>query len=481
MKRDAELSRRQFVGTLATVGGVPVAAQRRPPSRRPNILFIIVDQWSATCFGEINKALRTPAVDSIAAAGVRFSNAYCTYPLCSPSRASMFTGRMPHETGVVLNVPENSRVVPDSMPVLGELFAEAGYETGYFGKEHTGGAAYRGFQSLGSIQFPTAGYLADGSVLDSVFIRDAIEFIQKRRDRPFLAVVSLINPHDICYTLSFAGIPQKSIVDACEAFRPRPGAYRKFLRGQEFPPLPPNFPAAPPPRMGTIGPLQQPWAEQDWRLYLATYYLLIENTDWLIGRVLEALRRAGLGNDTLILFTADHGDQMAAHQLVGKGVFYEEATKVPFLMAWKGVIEARHTSPSELVSGVDVLPTLCDYAGVRIPKGVTGRSVRPLVERRNAPWRRHLVSATYDGRMLVADSKKYVAYGPDKPAEFLFDLGNDPGETRDLAQDAGSKAALEAGRGMLASWMKETGGAFPTVPAEEMRKRLRGRIPPQQR
>ena len=93
-------------------------------------------------------------------------------------------------------------IVPTTMPTLGELFDGAGYDTGYFGKEHTGGAAYRGFDEFGSLRFPGAGYLAEGSVLDSVFARDAIEFIRQPRNRPFFATVSLVNPHDICYTTS---------------------------------------------------------------------------------------------------------------------------------------------------------------------------------------------------------------------------------------------------------------------------------------
>lgn len=473
----ANLTRREFVGSLGALSAARLKAEAQVVRRRPNVLVIIVDQWSGAApdLAGRGQILQTPAARALGASGVRFENAYCTYPLCSPSRASLFTGRMPHETGVIFNVETGGNTVPESMPTMGSLFAEAGYATGYFGKEHIGGAGYRGFHARGSIQFPGAGYLASGSVLDAVFVRDAIEFIQSRRRRPFLAVVSLINPHDIGYTLPNAPIPNKSMVDICGAFDLQAG---KYLRGQDFPPLPPNFdpPALPlmcHPLLRRLHSVQQSWTEREWRLYLATYYLLVENTDWLIGRLLQALEGAELEKDTLILFTADHGDQMTAHHLVGKGTFYEEAARVPFVVSWEGVINPGQVNDGNLVSGVDVLPTLCDYAGVEIPRGLAGQSLRPLLERGRAPWRSYLVSEIFDGRMVRTESHKYVLHQRDQSAEFLFDLRSDPGETRNLAEDRGSQATLEANRELLAAWMKETGGTFErTRPTEQMRRFL---------
>lgn len=485
MKSDSgKVTRREFVGSTGVLGAAGLAAER-PATGRPNVLLIVVDQWSAAVSGlvGVKNVLRTPAFDSLAAGGIRFSNAYCSYPLCSPSRASLFTGRMPHETGVVFNIDDERDVVPADMPTLGSVFGGAGYAAGYFGKDHTGGMAYRGFQEHGSIKFPGAGYLASGSVLDSVFVRDAIKFIQARGNAPFLAVVSLINPHDIGYTLPDAPIPGKSMVDVSGAFESPP---EKYLRGQDFPPLPANFnPEAEPlmchPLLHRLHSIQQGWTERQWRLYLATYCLLVENTDWLLGRLLRGLRDSGLEDNTLIVFTSDHGDMMTAHHLVGKGVFYEEASRVPFVLRWPGIIKPGQSDTRALISGVDLLPTLCDYAGLPAPKALAGRSLRPLIGHPGASWREYLVAEIFDGRMLRSESHKYVLHQRKEVAEFLFDLRKDPGETRNLVQDAGSRGILQRSRALLAEWMKETGGSFDsTRPSEEIRRFLdtEGATPP---
>jgi len=447
-------TRRQFVGSLGALGAASAQPQDRAAPRRPNVLFIISDQWSplASDLAGTNRMLHTPAGDSLAASGARFANAYCTFPLCSPSRVSLFSGRMPHETGVSNNVGGSVNLPPHS-PALGELFAGAGYATGYFGKEHTGGVAYRGIQEFGNILFKGAGNIASGVALDTVFTRDAIEFIRKPRRNPFFAVVSLINPHDIGTQPTRALVPGKCIADICSAFDYQPG---KYMHGYESPPLVPNFNAV---SVSACPPSaeQKDWSEREWRRFLATYYLLMENTDWMIARLLATLREAGLEDSTLILFTADHGEQMGAHRRTGKMVFFQECTRVPFAISWKGVIRPGQVDDRSLISGIDVLPTLCDYAGIRIPEALPGRSIRPLLEKENTPWREFLVAEISENRMLRSSRHKYMLYGREQPLEFLFDLENDPGETRSLAKDAGARPALERSREMLASWMKATG------------------------
>jgi arylsulfatase A-like enzyme len=448
-------TRRQFAAGLGA-GGLAPGIARSGGARHPNVLLVISDQWSALASepGQ-GHVLRTPATDRLAAQGASFGSSYCTYPLCSPSRSSLITGRMPHQTRVIANVGPNSSAVPAAIPTLGEVFSRAGYDTGYFGKEHVGGAGYRGFKDLGSVQYPRGGYIADGSVLDPVFVRDATAFIQAPRSNPFLAVLSLINPHDICYQPPHATIPAASIVEVCTALWPG-----KYLRGRDLPPPRPNLRAAAPQSAPRTPRAQDAWGDREWSLYLGNYYLLIENTDWLIGLILDALRAAGLEKDTLVLFTSDHGDQMGAHQLVGKGVFYEEAARVPFVTSWPGVVKPGVVNNRHLVSGTDVLPTLCDYAGLPLPEGIPGRSVRPLIEDRPVSWRDYVVGETTDGRMLRTGPHKYFTYRRPGDPEFLFDLARDPGETVNLAGDAQSRPVLERCRRLLARWMEDSGGGF---------------------
>lgn len=448
-------TRRQFVGGC----GAAAAASARTTavrSRPPNVLFIISDQWSplAADLAGTNRMLRTPAADSIAAGGARFGNAYCSFPLCTPSRVSLFTGRMPHETGVMSNVQPGRDILLHT-PALGELFAQAGYATGYFGKEHTGGVAHRGFQEFGNIVFKGAGHLASGSVLDGIFTRDAIEFMRKPRRDPFFAVASLINPHDIGIQPG-ALLRGKNIADFCAAFQYQPN---KCLHGHEFPPLVPNCRdlsvSACPPSSDL-----KAWSEQEWRRFLATYYLLIENTDWMIASLLATLREARLEDNTLVLFTADHGEQMGAHLLAGKHVFFEESCRVPFAISWKGVIKPGQVDNKNPISGIDVLPTLCDYAGIRVPEGLPGCSVRPLLESKNAPWRKYLVAEINEineNRMVRTGRYKYMHYPRRESTEFFFDLQNDFGESRNIAGDPQARAALEESRNLLAEWRKTAG------------------------
>lgn len=441
-------TRREFGRTLVSGTAAPPLLWART-NPRPNVVLILADQWSALA------APRTPAIAELASVGASFRESYCTYPLCSPSRASIFTGRMPHQTGVMANARPDSKPIPASVTTLGEVFSGAGYDTGYFGKEHIGAAGFRGFKNLGSIQYPRGGYIADGSVLDPVFVRDAVAFIRAGRDRPFLCVASLINPHDICYQAAHATIPVASIVDVCTGLW---GG--KYLNDGPLPPPRPNWQAMAPESIARVPRIQQSWGEKEWRIYLGTYFLLIENTDWLIGHLLEALRVAGIERQTIVLFTSDHGDQMGAHQLVGKGVFFEESMRVPFLLSWPGVIKPQRAIGTELVSGVDVLPTLCDYAGIAPPTGIPGRSVRPLLDGNHRSWRQYAAAETADGRMLRMSRYKYMSYRRPGNPEFLFDLERDPGETVNLAADPGARPTLEQARQLLARWMEESGGGF---------------------
>ena len=253
----------------------------------------------------------------------------------------------------------------------------------------------------------------DGHVADR-----AIEFLRRAHTRPFCLGVSLCNPHDICHW----------IVDAPE-------------RGSgDLPPLPENFEVDPrEPEFiqqcrqrtyyGQEGTRTRDWDERQWRSYLAAYYRFTEDVDVQVGRILDTLQECGLEEETLVLFTSDHGEGMAAHRWVVKLMLYEEPTRVPFIVRWPGVVPAGAVDDERLVSGVDVLPTLCDYAGVEYPE-VTGISLKPLIEDPQAPGRPFLVAELHpdtehlemQGRMLRDERYKYIAFsrGRDPVAALRF-------------------------------------------------------------
>jgi arylsulfatase A-like enzyme len=279
----------------------------------------------------------------------------------------------------------------------------------------------------------------------------------KRRDRPFFAVTSFINPHDICFAHRARVNGKSRVIDLYNE--------AKALSESELPPLPENFPitegepafladnlsttAVTPP-----GIMRRDYTERDWRIYRWVYRRLTERVDREISVMLEGLKKAGLEENTLIVFTSDHGDMDAAHRLASKNRFYEESVGVPLLMTYRGVIPAGKVDAEHLVStGLDILPTLCDYAGIHAPAHLLGRSLRPPAEGRAvSDWRTYVASEIGTRRMIRSRRHKYCSYGDADTTEMLFDLEADPGEMKNLASEAGHRETLLRHRELLERW-----------------------------
>ncbi len=462
--------------TAAIFGGMLMLTSISPalpaaPARRPNVLLIITDQQRAdmlSCAG--NRYVKTPAVDSLAASGVRFGMAYCANPVCSPSRFSMMTGVMPSRIGMDRNMnipasPAGDRLLECA---LGRVFRAAGYQTVYGGKTHLPMRDIRayGFDDLTRNE-------REG------LAETCTRFLARPHDRPFLLVASFINPHDICYMAINAaargmGGPPAVRAGAAEAealseaMQWPPGVSREEFFSRLCPPLPANheIPEDEPPavRQGDWRSFRQyvekHWTADDWRLHRWTYARLVERADRQIGQVLAALRSAGLEDKTLVVFTSDHGDMDASHKLEHKSMPYEEAMHVPLVVSWKGVTPAGRLDTRHLVStGLDLIPTLCDFAGVPIPKSLKGRSVKPLAIGKDAPrpWRDDLVIENESSIILRGRRFKYAAYDRGQPRELLLDLQNDPGEMRNLATDPKYRDVLVEQRARLQEWYRQHG------------------------
>ena len=175
-----------------------------------------------------------------------------------------------------------------------------------------------------------------------------------------------------------------------------------------------------------------------------------------IGRILDAVRDAGLEETTLILFTSDHGNMDASHRLASKGLFYEESVRVPFLMKYKGVIPPGQVDDQHLVaSGLDILPTLCDYAGADAPGTLLGRSLRAIAEGQSVDdWRTFVVSENSWGRMIRSDRFKYCVYDSGTLRESLVDMTDDSGELVNLAVKQNYRDALLEHRRYLNQWIE---------------------------
>jgi len=199
-----------------------------------------------------------------------------------------------------------------------------------------------------------------------------------------------------------------------------------------------------------------------WRLHRWAYCRLTERVDREIGQVLQALRDSGLEDDTLVVFSSDHGDHDGAHRLEHKSTFYEEAARVPFIVSYQGVTKPGLVDGTHVVSsGLDLIPTLCDFAGIAVPPELPGRSVRALAEGCDpGPWRPFVVSETHYGRMVCSGRYKYCVYESGEQRESLVDLVADPGEMHNLAAAPEQAPVLQQHRDFFRRWLDQYGDPF---------------------
>lgn len=434
---------------------------------RPNILYVFTDQQSATmlsCTG--NAWLKTPAMDRLASSGVRFERAYCTNPVCLPSRFSMITGRMPSYAGIRSNEwQQETSGIPEAVfeHGLGKVFKENGYDAVYGGKVHLPGF------NPDKLGFDILTYDER-----DVLAQSCADFIRNRDgSKPYLLYVSLINPHDICFMAIQDGNDPMLGSGAEEAmkrfnltqeqidvFMTGPRQFNAVLQDGEgldatqLPPLPLNYqPQEDEPEAIGIMLDQRPFRRNArenyddlrWRLHRWVYCRLTELVDKQLQIILDAVEASGEADNTVIIFTSDHGDHDGSHKLEHKDAPYEEACRIPFIVAdprnsRPGIVEKSH-----LVSnGLDLIPTLCDYAGIRHPDtSLEGESVRSLAEGATPDtWRSVAKVESEFGRALVTKEYKYVLYFEGQSREQLYDLVNDPGETRNFANDPQKQAIL---------------------------------------
>ena len=467
----SKITRRQLIGTgaaglCALALGSPTRsyAQAAKQKKRPNVLIITTDQQRVDAMSAVgNKWVKTPNMDSLVANGVYFTNSYTPYPLCSPARAALHTSRMSHEIGV----DRNNLPVDPAIPLSGHIFREAGYDTGYAGKWHcpetypTSGIA--GYEVLNTTT--RTGKLAQA--VDEATMNAAIQFIGRKREKPFLAVVSFINPHDICLP---AGGDSPILDQVWNRYQPPAGA--------EIPPLPANFDKTEgAPEGFSRKALHDDWDENQWRRYIYAYYRMMEDVDRQVGQVLQSLRQTGQEDNTLIIFTSDHGEGLASHRWTGKMMYYEEEAAVPLIVSWKGVTPAGRIDREHLASALDVLPTICDYAGVKSQAVMRGQSLRPVIEKPQQAGHEYVVSEMAGGQarsfMVRTKRYKYMVFpgAAGQKLEMLFDMPADPGEMKNIAGQPALAKELERHRKMLAQWNKlAEEDKHPAKPAPKTQK-----------
>jgi arylsulfatase A-like enzyme len=448
-----------FLALLASTGA---NAQKLP--QKPNVLVIMTDQQSAESLSSNlgNKYLNTPNMDWLAEHGVSFTNAYCANPLCIPSRSSIFTGRYPYEMGIQGNY--NTKVDPVEFPSMGTIFRNAGYETGCIGKWHLPynekDSNIHGFLSMANIR-PVG--------VDSLLPGAAVKFLDSKHGNPFLLVVSFCNPHNICEWARGSKLPDGPIgtppsAEMCPPLRPNHLPSENETDIMQL--MRKSYQAS------RVFPVSG-FSDEKWRQYEWSYYRMIEKVDRQIGIILTKIRESGLDKNTVIVFLSDHGDCQGAHLWNQKTVFFEEAAKVPLIISYNGIKVKK--SECLVQTGIDLMPTLCDLAGIQPPKIMRGISLKQIITKNTCPKERKYVvsSDAFDqgeavngtipkpeGRMLRNDHFKYWIYNEGNQRETLYNLQNDPGEMINLAFDPKYKTELDNCRTQLIDWAKRNNDPF---------------------
>lgn len=427
---------------------------------KPNILLIFTDQQNVNMMSAAgNKYLQTPAMDKLAGEGVMFTQSYCTSPVCGPARSSIISGKMPHETGVEWNGDSMKEEIKNA----GEIFRDAGYQTVWAGKWHLPESypqrakskqkEIRGFDLL-PFRDPKIDNWMLGAETDPPLTKAVVNFLDTYdQDQPFFLTVSYHNPHDICFYARKDGwiTTEDSLLNiryyGFEYKLPDVvGIHPK--KYTDLPDLPENH------SVGQLEPefiqdkrdhhkeyglethlANQEFGELEWSGYLNAYLRLTEMVDVEIGKVMSALASNGFHENTIVVFTSDHGDGATSHKWAAKLSLYEESAKIPFIVSWKEHIPIGRIDEKHLVSQIDIVPTLCDYADIKNIPPFTGRSIRPIIEDPLAEWRDFLVVELADyqpdrsrkGRMVRTNSYKYNVYSSGANNEQFFDLIEDPG------------------------------------------------------
>jgi arylsulfatase A-like enzyme len=451
---------------------------------QPNILLICTDQQRYDALGcSGNPYLPTPAIDRLAAEGTRFDRCYTASPVCAPARASLLTGLLPHAHGLWAN----GVALPPTSPLLGRLLADAGYDCGLVGKLHLapclggreearlddgfrffewahdpmhGSPANRyhawlqeNFPELWQEQNATGGPVGVNVPTEahySHWVADqTIRYLREERDqtKPYFFVANFFDPHH-----PFAA----------------PDEYVKKFRAQVPEPIGPSRPTPDRP------PIQQESSrasynghERGFQSYsteeiqdvIANYYAMVALIDDEVGRILRVLEDAGLADDTLVIFTSDHGEMLGDHAQLLKGpLFYEGAVRVPLVMRWPGHIPAG-TTRDDLVQLHDLFATFLGVGGVTPPAHTHSTDLLPIARGESA-GRSHVITEyrnsghPYDppvhATMLRDERYKVVVHhGPPATeragAGELYDLDNDPDELKNLWADpshAGTRARL---------------------------------------
>lgn len=454
------MSRLAFALAVLPLATATLDAADRSPAGRLNVLFIAVDDMNCDlgCYG--HDLVKSPNIDRLAARGVRFDEAYCQFPLCSPSRSSLMTGRRPDSIRIY-DLKTHFRDTTPGVVTLPQLFRKNGYFVGRVGKiYHYGNPGDIGTpglddpaswqvainpagrdkaqeplitnftpkRGLGSALCLMAADGTDEEQTDGLVATAAVSLLEQHRNEPFFIAAGFYRPH--CpyvapkryfelYPLDKVTVPTVSPADVADV--PKPALQST-----------------------------QPWpwfgvGRDEARKSKQAYYATISFVDAQVGRLLDALERLGLAENTVVVFWSDHGYFLGEKGLWMKQSVFERSARVPLLFAGPGV-KAGGTSPRP-VELLDLYPTLADLCGLSAPERLEGTSLRPLLENPQAPWDRPAYTQVHRGNLRGYSVRtgrwRYTEWGDDGAAGVeLYDHESDAEENKNLAKDTGHAATV---------------------------------------
>ncbi len=489
------LSRRSFLArsaaSLAGLSLAPSALMAKPapqekekpkmeksiPGKNPNLVFVFADQLRTMSQGYAgDKKAYTPNIDRLAGESVDFRNAVSGYPMCAPMRASLFTGKYPSSTGMVIN---ELRVMPDP-DAFGHVLENHGYHTGYIGKWHLFGKNHslpQQFCPPGPYRLGFDGEWAafnfNHHYYKGFYFRDkfekididgfepheqtnmAIDFMKKsgEADKPFALFLSFGVPHDPWHW------------DNC------PETFNQLFRETPFP-NPPNYQDGQARYWNKN--FDEKWFITKWKPHLEqfrqVYHAQVASLDWNIGRLVKALKDMNLEENTIFVFSSDHGEMFGAHGRIQKKIFYDEAVRIPFLVRWPGHLQSRVVDACLDVP--DMMPTLLTLMGVPVPDSVEGMDLSHVTLGRPGPEPEAAfmqgMGHTYqwvngdEWRALRDKQFTYAVMRADK-SEYLFDNLADPYQQRNLVSDPSYAATLKHFREMLKKRMAALNDTFEST------------------
>ncbi len=444
---------------------------------QPNVLFLMSDDLNTALSGFGHPQCKTPELDKLADRGIRFENMHCQYPVCGASRASLMSGLYPYTNGTMGNIGTLRSNMPDVL-TMSQLFRNNGYHVGRISKiyhmgipnEIIAGTAERddphSWDEVVNIKAPEqnapgektnwspknkssqnfTGVVAEGDDLmhaDGMAASHAIDFLRRHKDKPFFLACGFVRPHVPLVApkkyfdrydreaMLAPVVPEDDLEDV-------PKIIRDYKRNST------SYGVTPELHKGL----------------LEAYYASISFMDAQVGRVLDELEELGLADNTIVVFTSDHGYLLGHHHKFQKQHLFEEATRVPFIVSVPWMKNQHGKATAHITELIDLYPTLADLSGLTAPRRLQGKSMLPLLKNpKSDDWKKELAFtiSRSGGESIRTPQWRFTQWNHGKGGMELYDLKNDPGEFNNLAQESKHAGQLEKMKRQLESTRREAG------------------------